>query len=362
MYSTGLPPNLSKTSISLRNSTTCSTFSRYKSKSQMESQSKPMVEITTIKRRRPERTPDQIARKRDQDREAQRLSRERTRRRIEEAETRLVESQAAASRYQQELKLAVEERDAAHRESNDLRLQLESAYSQLEAARNQIASVAHLIGGNAASIGSPCYPSLNGFNMPMEQTSQLQSPQPSESGHLSRSPARSERLSVRAMSYHHSASPTLSATMENSIIGHPPMYAMSHDDSSSQGSPCYGADGSTYGSEFSGRSWHDLSAYLPINGPPTCPMDNILAIFSNSRRELLRQGEPEDVVLGPMDPSLSVLPALRDYAEVGMCHPVSQMLAEVMGAAASLEGLPEQIAVLWLTHISLRVSIISQIH
>ena len=319
----------------------------------MDSPAIPLIVDNIPKRRRPERTPDQISRKRDQDREAQRLSRERTRRRIEEAENRLAESEAATARSGQQLKQVTMERDIAQRESSSFRAQLESVCAQLDIARKQLASMAHLLGGSGVSNDSPT--GTVTFSLPMNHAPQLQSPQPSEPQQLHKSPVRVERLSIRSM-LHPSASPILATALEN----RPPMqvsrHALSRAGSSSHSSPSHGPEGSIYGSETSVMSWHSASAYLPKNCAPTCPMDSNLTIFTNSRRELLQQGEPEEVVLGPSNPALCVLPSLGVRSQVGMCHPVSQMLAEVMGTAEILQGLPEQIAVLWMTHVSLRVS------
>ena len=333
-------------SIMHHQSSTITVFAKPQSKSLNE---------TIPKRRRPERTPDQIARKRDQDREAQRLSRERTRRRIEEAETQLIDSQAVASKFEEQWKYAVEERDVARRISNNLRSELDSVCAQLDATKAHLATVAHILHVNGISGPSPVGTFLGPhcLSSPGDHASQLQSPQPSE-GLQSGAPNRTERLSVRNMT-EPSASPHLPTAMDI----HSASLSTQPSSSSSQSSPhsspsCVTEASSTYGSEnesFPNR----CHSNLPITLPPTCPMDSILSIFTSSRHELLRHGEPEDVVLGPVNPSLCVLSSLGIPSQLGMSQPVSQMIAEVMSKAQVLQGLPEQIAVLWLIHASLRV-------
>lgn len=318
--------------------------------------SNPAVE-TAGKRRRPERTPDQIARKRDQDREAQRLSRERTRKRIEDAESRLAESQASIANHERNLHQAIEERYDAQREASDLRKQLESALSQLDSARRHLASMSQLLSANNIQPHSPATTPLESNSLhPLPGPPQLQSPIASESSHSRSPPSHQDVLSIRNM-IHRSASPAYMTALENQTIPQAPLQTMSRANISNHSSPSYVTEGSVYGSEGSPGSWADLSTHLPLNGPPTCPMDNILTMFSNSRKELLGQGESEEFVLGPRNPALCVLPSLGMRSNVGLRHPVSQMLAEVLSKVQQvLQPVPEQIAVLWVTHLSLRVS------
>lgn len=305
------------------------------------------------KRRRPERTPHQIARKRDQDREAQRQSRERTRRRIEEAETRLAESHAATAKYERDLKRVIEERDTARNEANNLKEQLESVCSQLEAARTRLSSLVNLLNMNnihpetlgSTSFGLPSIPVL------ASQPSQLQSPQASEISIPGPCSTRSDRLSIRNITHHSSASPTLSSTLEIRTGSG----VLQSGIPSSRSSPSYVTEESSYGSPGPANLWHDLSTLLPKNSPPTCPMDNILQIFSNSRRELLRKGAAEDEVLGPRNPSLSVLPLLGNCPQGSVKYPLSHMISEVMSKIHLSRPISEQVAVLWICHLSLRV-------
>lgn len=309
-----------------------------------------------IKRRRPERTPDQIARKRDQDREAQRLSRERTRRRIEEAESRLSESEAVTARYERELKRTADERDAARVEIADLKHQLDTACSQLDAARAHLASVAHLLGVGGSKASSPSAAPLDAQKINTflsNQALQLQSPQASEILLPRRPSNHLDLLSIQDVP-RQSASPASSAAFEHRQLPRSTRHASSQADS--QGSPYFGtAASAAYDSPSSVNSWVDFSALLPKNSAPSCPMDSILTIFCNSRRALLQNGEAEEKVFGPKKPALCVLPALGMRSDVGNQHPVSQMLAEVMSTIQVLNQIPEQIACLWYTNLSLRV-------
>ncbi|KAL1305430.1 hypothetical protein AAFC00_002314 [Neodothiora populina] len=306
-----------------------------------------------VKRRRPERTPDQIARKRDQDREAQRLSRERTRRRIDEAETRLAESQAAAARYEQIINQAQEERDVARREAMELRERLESTYAQLEAARARLASVSRLIGTDESQANSPSgLPVDSGISFyQISRPLQLQSPQASDSM-VSRGPSnRSDHLSIR---YQRQISPASVSPGPHEAVLIPSWNHRSTTRIDSHSSPGCGTEGSAYGSPNSVYSWSDLPNLVPKNSAPTCPMDSIITIFTNSRQTLLKNGEPEDLVLGNRVPPMSMLPSLGLGAGPKAQHPVTQMLTEVMAKVQIFHRIPEQVAFVWFTHLTLR--------
>lgn len=313
--------------------------------------------VETVKRKRPERTPDQIARKRDQDREAQRLSRERTRRRIEELETRLEQTAAVNSKYEQELKLTATERDVARQDAHDLKIRLDSACAQLDAARAHLASVAHLLGIHNAQPLSPAGTPLDPGSIHTflnSQAPQLQSPQPSEIMPLRRSSDRSEGLPRRQLV---NVPPRSMSSVMGRGSGQQSPQQTTRTPVDSFSSPSSRSDVSAWDSPRSGVTLRDFSSFVPKNTPPSCPMDSILTIFANTRRDLLKKGEPEDVVLGSKNPALDVLPALGARSDTGAHHPLSQMLADVMSKVTVLTRTPEQIAVLWITNLSLRVCI-----
>lgn len=351
----------------------------------------PAVE-TVKKRRRVERTPDQVARKRDQDREAQRLSRERTRRRIEEAEARLTETQNTAARHERELSDVKAERDEARQEAANLRLRLETTLAQLATAQSHLAtaqahlaSMAQTLGTDKPQLHSPAATPSDSSHVSIVpgHLSQETLPHHSDFSYHARSPSRSDRLSIRSM-IHRSASPTVTTKPEQLHVipsrTYPPVVNTSlHNSlqSSKHSSPAPASASGTdipilipdtgeVGKPTILQPWQDPATMLPPNIGPTCPLDRILLITKNSRRELLSQGEPEDAVLGPRNPNLSSLPSLAEIIPNSGSRegarsrdPVAQMIAEVMVRfEAAIDGLPEQLAIGWVTHIVLRVSLI----
>ncbi|KPM43008.1 hypothetical protein AK830_g3532 [Neonectria ditissima] len=66
---------------------------------------------------------------------------------------------------------------------------------------------------------------------------------------------------------------------------------------------------------------------LPSHSPSTCPLDQILLDFLNSRREMLAGGADYNIVVGAQKPTVK---ALIDNTLVDSVHPLSRMLSEVL--------------------------------
>ncbi|KAK0674494.1 hypothetical protein QBC41DRAFT_378053 [Cercophora samala] len=89
---------------------------------------------------------------------------------------------------------------------------------------------------------------------------------------------------------------------------------------------------------------------LPLNCPPTCPLDSILLDFLSERRHLLSlpTSSPSSV-LGPPNPSISSLlnPSLPS-------HPLSKVFTDILARFPGLCHLPERVAVLHLMFLLMR--------
>jgi hypothetical protein len=94
----------------------------------------------------------------------------------------------------------------------------------------------------------------------------------------------------------------------------------------------------------------------PRNTPPSCPLDSILMDFLSSRRHLATQGVSASAVLGPPYPSVISLlnPEKKIHA-----HPLTRVFTDILGSFEALSKLPEQVAVLYVMFLVMRVCILS---
>ncbi|KAG0154962.1 hypothetical protein PDIDSM_535 [Penicillium digitatum] len=87
------------------------------------------------------------------------------------------------------------------------------------------------------------------------------------------------------------------------------------------------------------------------NLPATCPLDNILLDFLQSRQHEAAQGIPRQKLAGPPYPSVSSLlnPERSVYS-----HPVSKVFTDILHTFPDLSSLPVQVAVLYTMFLLMR--------
>ncbi|KAK4167396.1 AP-1-like transcription factor [Cladorrhinum sp. PSN259] len=100
------------------------------------------------------------------------------------------------------------------------------------------------------------------------------------------------------------------------------------------------------------RLEHSFSAPFPQNSSPTCPLDAILLDFLAERRQRFTDGHltPAEIV-GPRYPSVSSLlnPSVSLYS-----HPLSKVFTDIIARFPLLSTLPERVAVLYLMFLLMR--------
>lgn len=97
----------------------------------------------------------------------------------------------------------------------------------------------------------------------------------------------------------------------------------------------------------------EINGYsIPIrNGPPTCPLDNLLLDFLQERRTAALGGMPTPRLVGPAYPSVSsLLNPSRGIAS----HPVSKVFTDILSTFPDLSTLPEKVAVLYIMFLLMR--------
>ena len=96
-----------------------------------------------------------------------------------------------------------------------------------------------------------------------------------------------------------------------------------------------------------------LHLRLPNNSPPSCPLDSLLLDFLAGRRQKIASGVPVRDVAGPEYPYFY---ALVDPSAVysKYCHPVSALLIDILSKFPAYDALPEKVAVLYIMFVVLR--------
>ncbi|KAK3638344.1 hypothetical protein LTR56_013173 [Elasticomyces elasticus] len=96
-----------------------------------------------------------------------------------------------------------------------------------------------------------------------------------------------------------------------------------------------------------------LYARLPSNTPPSCPLDSLLSDFIANRRQQLSAGVSMQDVLGPEYPSFTALQDPNSPARKN-CHPVTALLIDIISKFPDISALPEKVAVLYIMFLVMR--------
>ncbi|RYP76816.1 hypothetical protein DL771_001552 [Monosporascus sp. 5C6A] len=344
-------------------------------------------------------TPEQLAKKRANDREAQRAIRERTKNQIESLEKRIRE--LTSQRPYQELQAVIRAKEAVEAENADI--------------KNRLASIMALIqpilpSHQGAAGGESCTPPVPAQGLvPLHSTPQAP-PSVSSANNTSPAPSAASPASVDAPYYaggipNASVQPQPSPKLPQAKMLGQQRQDLLHSldlgagehlkldfllDTSQrinrmqtgpegpQDTPAYrhlpmkydwnGSSLRVTPSAMSGGSPRQLDPSsehrtrnpdspweywnIPIkNCAPTCPLDTLLLAFMNERRQRLAEGVPTQEIVGPRYPSVSSLlnPATSAYA-----HPVSKVFTDIIGTFPGICTLPEKVAVLYVTFVIMR--------
>jgi hypothetical protein len=108
-------------------------------------------------------------------------------------------------------------------------------------------------------------------------------------------------------------------------------------------------------SQYTSSPLHTQPLYLrlPNNAPPSCPLDSLLLDFFAGRRQKFLQGVPMKDVAGPEYPYLyALLEPAAVYSK--HCHPVSALLIDILSKFPYIDAEPEKVAVLYIMFLVLR--------
>ncbi|KAJ5576969.1 hypothetical protein N7535_003895 [Penicillium sp. DV-2018c] len=331
-------------------------------------------------------TPDQLAKKRANDRQAQRAIRERTKGHIEALEQQVRD--LSSQKPFLDLQAVLRQNEAIRLENTELRQGLKAAMDIIQPllAKSELPDVPYSL-AIPKSAAPPAPPShTSSFTDPDQYTSH---------GHTQ---LQSDKLYAESIASLDTPSPTHSApalgSRRNSTNGGPPTTSYRVALDSQRHNITHGLDlGSeerlgfnflldssrsvpkvdrlSRGSSENLRSsqMHTPSPIYPHpltttseRGSPafsapiqnlaaTCPLDNILLEFLQSRQRDAAQGISRQKLAGPPYPSVSSLlnPEKSVYS-----HPVSKVFTDILRTFPDISTLPEQVAVLYIMFLLMR--------
>lgn len=98
------------------------------------------------------------------------------------------------------------------------------------------------------------------------------------------------------------------------------------------------------------NSWVGVSAPIS-NCASTCPLDTLLLDFLNERRQRAAEGVPTQELVGPRYPSVK---SLLNPQQSLHSHPVSKVFTDILRAFPGISHLPEKVAVLYVMFLIMR--------
>ncbi|KKY24578.1 putative bzip transcription factor [Diplodia seriata] len=319
-------------------------------------------------------TPEQLARKRQNDREAQRAIRERTKQQIERLNGRIRELESQQPYH--ELQMALRAKEAVQAENDDIRRRLSSVMSLIQPILGT-----HGLNGTPLQLpphdaGDPRaqqhmqIPDQRAYQHGVPQVQEPQPPhdQTSPSSPTSQSangrnwgaafPGVPPTSHVRAW---HPQQPPYDQPRSNI---HPDLEFGQNSDERlgvnflldnraklNNGLPHGGPEGmQSSGLDFNGRPMEAWNT-LPRSLDATCPLDSLLLDFLAERHAQAAEGAPLKVLVGPAYPDFSYLlnPDKNDQS-----HPLSKVFTDILRTFPDISGLPERVAVLYMMFLLMR--------
>ncbi|KAL1632387.1 hypothetical protein SLS56_003629 [Neofusicoccum ribis] len=319
-------------------------------------------------------TPEQLARKRQNDREAQRAIRERTKQQIERLNNRIRELESQQPYH--ELQMALRAKEAVQTENDDIRRRLSTVMSLIQPILGT-----HGLNGTPLQLpphdaGDPR--AQQHMHIPDQRAyhhgvSQVQEPQPphdqtNESSPTSQGangrhwgpafPGAPPTSHVRGW---HPQQPPYDQPRSNI---HPDLeFGQNSDErlgvnflldnraklNNGHGGPMPPGMQSS-GLDFNGRpleAWNTLPRTLEA----TCPLDSLLLDFLAERHAQAAEGAPIKTLVGPLYPDFSYLlnPDKDDQS-----HPLSKVFTDILRTFPDISGLPERVAVLYIMFMLMR--------
>ncbi|KAI1003173.1 hypothetical protein K3495_g5033 [Podosphaera aphanis] len=307
-------------------------------------------------------TPDQLAKKRANDREAQRAIRERTKNQIESLERRIREYQELEPHKQ--LQDVLRHKERVEEEFKDIKRRLEAVWVLLEPILSRTSDgqpPAHLLPTSGPGVADLHHDTdtPSGVTTP-GATGDAQWQSPGEAVDARYGVGHHGFVTQASRSKLDLGSARLGLDFLLDGMPRPPQ---AHGLLEKPLNP--GASDRSIPGEYRRSSTsihHPMDApsdtFLPghavhcRNGPPTCQLDKILLTFLTERRSLQLSGASLSTLIGPAYPTISLL--LEPSQSTPPPHPLSQVIAEILATFKGLSSLPERVAIFYSMFLLMR--------
>ncbi|KAF2468918.1 uncharacterized protein BDR25DRAFT_335262 [Lindgomyces ingoldianus] len=314
-------------------------------------------------------TPEQLARKRANDREAQRAIRERTKNQIDRLNQRIRELENQQPYH--DLQVVLLEKDAIRAENDDIRRRLEAVVSMLQPVLRQSGGLNELA---AAAERSPLpiprdpasHPpdhrafrtglvALQEATSPRQNGVSVHSPDTPDAGrqwlfpgepptsHVRRWQGESPQFDHARTSHVHSEMPFderlgVDFILDNNQRRVDPNLPPPHQPTTANG---FGQHAPTMVPHLT----------FPRTIPATCPLDVLMLDFLADRHARAAEGVPIKTLVGPLYPNFTAL-VYRDRNVDA--HPLSKLFTDILRTFPDISGLPEQVAVVFIMFLIMR--------
>ncbi|KAF2873770.1 hypothetical protein BDV95DRAFT_627593 [Massariosphaeria phaeospora] len=310
-------------------------------------------------------TPEQLARKRANDREAQRAIRERTKGQIDRLNQRIHELES--QQPYRDLQLVLRDKEVVEAENADLRKRLEGVAALvqpvLRAPDGLNVHPAHSRTQNWQQQQRRTCPLLiYDARSPRHTDNSNPSNTPSTLPACSKTPRQHWLFPGNAPTIHaqqwsgeseqfpqdrpsHAAAPAANGTPFDERLGVEFLLA-----NSDRNKPL---DPNLYDAPSSGYKAPSMIPHLtlPRNGPASCALDVILLEFLATQQARGAKGVPTKALVGPLYPNFTALvyPERTMYA-----HPLSRLFTDVLRTFPDIRRLPEQVAIVYIMFLLMR--------
>ncbi|THX57121.1 hypothetical protein D6D06_03897 [Aureobasidium pullulans] len=341
-------------------------------------------------------TPEQLAKKRANDREAQRAIRERTRNQIETLERRIKELES--QQPFQELQTALRQREQVQAENDDLKRRMQTIFSLLQpvaasqglndlaaatAQQSPLPMPQHQPQQSSHPPQALMYPqqppphyeqppfAQHHLHPDLRNIQPVQQPQPPRPNQSPASAARQYAQAAQAaqlqqqqhqqqvpqqqrFSPHQHFQPTLAPALAQQQQ-HTQMGA----EMPNQGFGSFLIEErkvrptSPLLRDLIPTAMADVPVHmrLPRNQDATNQLDSVMLDFMTERRKAAAQGTPSSSLVGPAYPSIS---SLLNPARAPKSHPLSKLFTDVLANLPEIDQIPEQVACLYIMFLVMR--------
>ncbi|KAF2281082.1 uncharacterized protein EI97DRAFT_438484 [Westerdykella ornata] len=315
-------------------------------------------------------TPEQLARKRANDREAQRAIRERTKNQIDSLNRRIHELESQQPYH--DLQVVVREKEAIQAENADIRTRLESVLAIIQPILQRTSNGLNELAAAAERNSLPIAPAQRETALPSHIARPLHSGLVSPQNGIA-SPAGTD--SSRQWLYAGDAP----ASHVRRWSGDSPQYDPTRPQTTAvqPGTPFDERLGVDFLLDNGHRRVdpslpppppHSHPASTPLVGqhapcnllphlilprtlPATCPLDDIMLNFLSERQARASEGVPSHILSGPPYPNFTALVYPRRQVE---SHPLSKLFTDIIRTFPDISGLPEQVAVVYVMFLVMR--------